>query len=63
MGEVIPAPFIESQDMELPHNLDLNKGFDGPSEEIIALNDTENEILVPECMQVIPEGEGGEEIY
>ena len=58
-----PSPFIESHEMELSHNLDLEKGFDGTSEEIIAVNDTENEILVPEDMEVIPEGEEGEEIY
>lgn len=57
--------FMGVQGLDLSNNLDIHKEIAHHSEEIIAINDTENEILVPEEMQVqgIGEGEECDEIY
>lgn len=58
LEEEYQQQFLDVQDMDLSQNLLCDKGFEEESEEIIAVNDTENEILVPESMQVQGLGEG-----
>ncbi|CAI2387174.1 unnamed protein product [Moneuplotes crassus] len=65
LDEEYSDTFMGAQELGLPNNLGIDKEMDENSEEIIAINDTENEILVPEAMQVqgIGEGEECDEMY